>query len=73
MDNYIGKRWGDLTEEEQDKLLFIGNVWDNVKEGECIVDFTEELSIGGRVVKEFADEWGTLVIDDNAVFYNPQG
>lgn len=73
MNNFIGRKWGALTDEERKNLLMIGNVYDNVKEGDCIVDFGEDLSITGKVIKEFKDEYGQLIIDDDAVFYNPLG
>lgn len=71
--NLIGKKWGELTEEQQKQLLSIANVWDNVTEGDCIVDFSEDLSIAGTVIKEqYIDSYSCeLVIDDKAIFYNP--
>ena len=61
-----GVIWKDLNEETKQELLSNANVWDNVKEGECIIDLTEEFSIEGEIIN------GEIIINDNAVIYNPE-
>ena len=61
-----GVIWKDLKEETKQELLSNANVWDNVKEGECIIDLTEEFSIEGEIIN------GEIIINDNAVIYNPE-
>ena len=65
MKKYIGKKWGELTEKEQDELLAKANIWDNIKSGDCIVDFDENLSVGATIVDD------EIVIDDNSILYDP--
>ena len=67
MKKYIGKKWKQLTEEEQDQLL--SNPHTTESEGDCIVDLTENLSVGGRVV--VTDEESYIEIDDDAIIYDP--
>lgn len=69
----IGKKWGELTEEQQKRILSVVNVWDNITEGDCIVDISEDLSIAGTVIKhQYIDSYECeLTIDDKAIFYNP--
>ena len=61
-----GVIWKDLNEETKQELLSNANVWDNVKEGECIIDLTEEFSIEGEIINS------EIIINDNAVIYNPE-
>ena len=61
-----GIKWGDLSEETKTSLLERVNVWDNVKEGDCLVDLTEELTVEGKIID------GEIMIKDNAIIYNPQ-
>ena len=61
-----GVIWKDLNEETKQELLSNANVWDNVKEGECIIDLTEEFSIEGEIIN------GEIIINDNAIIYNPE-
>lgn len=68
---YVGKKWGDLTEELRGKLLQNANCVDgetgnNVDDGECIVDLNETISVAGKI------EDMEIVIDDEAVIYNPE-
>lgn len=70
MNELTGLRWGVLPLETQNWLLEGANCIDgatgnNVTEGECIVDLTEELSIDGYV------EDGNLIIKDESIIYNP--
>ena len=65
-----GKKWGELKENQKNMLLSRANCVDgvtgnNVQEGECIVDLTDELSVAGTLVD------GEIVIDDEAVIYCP--
>ena len=71
MRDLIGLKWGDLTENEKNKLYIIANVdIDNVDvySGECIVDFTENLAIKGIVT--YGEEQ-SIYIYVNSIFYNP--
>ena len=61
-----GVIWKDLNEETKQELLSNANVWDNVKEGECIIDLTEKFSVEGEIVD------GEIFINENAVIYNPE-
>ena len=61
-----GVKWRDLNEETKQELLSNANVWDNVKEGECIIDLTEKFSVEGEIVD------GEIIIKDNAIIYNPE-
>ena len=72
MDNLNGTRWGDLSTEQKSRLLLCANPIDgrtgnNMEEnGECIIDFSNGLSIIGSVID------GEIIIQDNATFYNPE-
>lgn len=68
MNRLVGVRWGDLREETRGFLL--ENSWREIKEGECIVDLTEDLSISGKAVN--TGEEIEIVIDDEAIIYNPE-
>ena len=61
-----GVIWKDLNEETKQELLSNANIWDNVKEGECIIDLTEKFSVEGEIIN------GEIIINDNAVIYNPE-
>ena len=61
-----GVIWKDLKEETKQELLANANIWDNVKNGECIIDLTEKFSVEGEIVD------GEIIINDNAIIYNPQ-
>ena len=61
-----GVIWKDLNEETKQELLSNANVWDNVKEGECIIDLTEKFSVEGEIVD------GEIFIKGNAIIYNPE-
>lgn len=63
-------RWGSLEEETKEQLLQIAECWEN-KVGLCTVDFGDNLAITGELVEN--EEEITLQIDDEAIFYNPQG
>ena len=65
MKKIIGKKWGQLTEVQQYELLSKANVWDNIKEGDCILDFDENLSVGASIVND------EIVVDDDAILYDP--
>ena len=61
-----GVIWKDLKEETKQELLSNANVWDNVKEGECIIYLTENFYVEGEIVD------GEIFIKDNAIIYNPE-
>ena len=69
MKKYIGKKWKELTKEEQYMLLSKASPFECC-EGECIIDLTEELSVSGRVIDEYGEKY--IEIDDNAIIYNPK-
>lgn len=64
-----GRKWGELTENEREYLLKETNTVDatgnNVKNGECIIDMADNLSVFG-IIKN--DE---LIINDEEIIYNP--
>lgn len=68
MNKLVGVRWGDLNEETREFLL--ENSWREIKEGECIVDLTANLSVIGEAVN--TGEEIEIVIDDEAIIYNPE-
>lgn len=66
----IGMKWKDLKEETKqfllkDAITSDGNCCE-VLTGECIVDLTDNLSVEGKVIN------GNIVIDNDAVIYNPK-
>ena len=66
----IGRTWGSLTEAIKNALLSnaspVSGIDSNrVLSGPCIVDFDGNLSVDGNVIDN------EIVIDDNAVLYNP--
>lgn len=72
MNKLVGVRWGDLKEETREFLLENSNVWEDVKEGECIFDLTNNLSVAGYV-KCINREEGDYeyIVEDEAIIYNP--
>ena len=76
MKEFVGKRWGQLSEKQQDELRNMivdtidGESYSTVKSGPCIVDFENGLSVGGYV-KTDNDEI-EIIIDDNEIIYNPE-
>lgn len=72
---FVGKRWGSLPKKVQEYLMSISTVWEDISEGECIVDFYKNLSISGFVINNDTDTDCNreLKIEDEAIFYNPQG
>lgn len=70
MKSMIGKKWGMLTKNEKEMLL--KNCWctdaisgDIVKDGVCIIDLTDTLSIAGKIVD------GEIIIEDDSIVYSP--
>lgn len=69
--DYEGMKWNELTKSEKEELLRTANAIDgrtgnNMKEdGECIIDLEYPFSVPGRL------EDGEIIIDDEAVIYNP--
>lgn len=76
MKKYIGKKWGQLTEDQQEELLMSvidlvdGTNGNTVKEGNCIVDFECGLSVGGIAI--LTEDETYLKIDDNEIIYNSE-
>ena len=75
MKKYLGKKWKQLTQEQKDETLSkiegCVNVDGNtVIIGKCIIDFSENISIGGKLIK--VGDSIELEIDDDAIFYNPE-
>jgi len=66
----IGMKWKDLKEETKQFLLEDAITSDGnccaVLTGECIVDLTDNLSVEGKVID------GNIIIDNDAVIYNPK-
>lgn len=73
MNKLVGVRWGDLKEETKEFLLENSKIWDDIKDGECIYDLTENLSVIGRVncINKYEGDY-EFIIDDNAIIYNPE-
>lgn len=70
MNKLLGVRWGDLKEETKSDLLTNANIWDEVTEGPCIVDLTEDLSVEGTIIDN--EEEKEIIINDDAIIYNPE-
>lgn len=71
MSKLVGVRWGDLSEEAKEDLFQMSSVWEDVKDGDCIYDLTETLSISGHVKCINAEEGDyEYIIDDDAIIYN---
>lgn len=71
MKDFNGMKWSDLTQEEKDLLMSEARTVDarnsqSVNEGECIVDLLYPYSVSGRVVG------GEIIVDQEAVIYNPE-
>lgn len=64
-----GKKWFELSTEQQTILLQKAHSWENVI-GNCIIDFDNlDVSISGVLtIGEYENQ---ITIDDDAVFYNP--
>lgn len=80
MKKYIGKKWSQLTIEQQEELRseIIGcidaSTGEEVEEGWCIVDFKSGLSIGGTVICHNKDEGDyEVIIDDDSILYDAEG
>lgn len=73
MKKYIGKKWGELTIEQQEYAYqniidYVGGDGNSLKIGECIVDFNNYISICGELIE--AGDYPELIIDDNSIFYD---
>ena len=69
MKKYIGKKWKQLTKQEQDILLSNATPFE-CSVGECIIDLTEDLSVIGEVID--TEEERYIEIDGEAIIYNPE-
>lgn len=70
------RRWGDLSKQQQEDLLknargVSASGEDMRRSGECIIDLTDDLSVGGEIV--VSDNDIEFLIDDAAILYNPVG
>lgn len=79
MKKYIGKKWGQLSQCQQQELMrtisgtIDGRDCSNVDDGECIVDFKNGISVVGYVVCHNADEGDyDICIDDDSILYDPE-
>lgn len=73
MNKLVGVRWGDLLEETRTFLFENSTIWDNVKDGDCIYDLTDTLSVVGSVKCINADEGDyEFEIDDESIIYNSE-
>ena len=68
MIKFIGKKWKQLTNDEQDMLLSNATPFECLV-GECIIDLTDDLSVIGEVID--TEEERYIQIDDDAIIYNP--
>lgn len=69
MENLIGVKWGMLSKDTKDWLLENANCIDgitgnNTDDGDCIIDLTDELSVGGSIIDN------EIVIDDEEIIYD---
>ena len=67
MKKYIGKKWKQLTKDEQDVLLSNANPFE-CSAGECIIDLTDDLSVIGEVID--TEEERYIEIHDDAIIYS---
>lgn len=71
-ENFIGKRWDEVSSEDQAELLKDFNAIDvstgnNCKHGDCVFDLKNGLSINGYI------EYGEyFIISDDAILYDPE-
>ena len=70
MSKLVGTRWGELSKKTKNSLLknatcINGKTCNEVNDGECIIDLTDTLSVCGNIID------GELVIDDDALIYDP--
>lgn len=65
----VGKKWGQLSEDQQYELLRGANPFE-CKEGDCIIDLNEYLSVAGRVINTEHDYY--IEVEDDAIIYNPE-
>ncbi len=71
MKKYVGKKWSQISKEQQKELLNnvsgVVNAVDlsEVKNGECTLDFNDNLSVAAYI-KDYE-----IVIDDDAILYDP--
>ena len=72
MTKLVGVRWGDLKEETKEFLLLNSNIYGDIKEGPCIYDLTENLSIAGEIhcVNESEGDY-EYIINDDEIIYDP--
>ena len=66
----IGMKWGTLDKDLQKELLenatcINGEACNEIDNGECIVDLTENLSVSGKVMEY------EIIIDNNSIIYDP--
>ncbi|WP_026883702.1 hypothetical protein [Clostridium akagii] len=73
--NFVGKQWSDIREDEKDSLLrcaiaVSGVDGRRVQNGDCTVDFEGyNFSIQGFLVNNENER--EIIIGDDAVFYDP--
>lgn len=79
MKQFVGRRYGDLTEAEKQfiETKITGTVVQENgmelkrKKGDCIVDFEDYVSIAGKI--EDTEDQIIEKIEDDAVFYDSRG
>jgi len=79
MKQFVGRRYGDLTEAEKQfiETKIAGTVVQENgmelkrKKGDCIVDFEDYVSIAGKI--EDTEDQIIEKIEDDAVFYDSRG
>lgn len=71
MRDYNGIKWGSLTIGEQKTMMENANAVDGITgnnmiiDGECIIDLKFPYSVSGKI------QDGEIIIDNEAVIYNP--
>lgn len=73
MDELIGVMWGDLSEETREQLFGMATVWDDVKDGDCIYDINERLSVRGYVkcINKSEGDY-EYIIPNTSIIYCPE-
>ena len=69
-----GKKWGEISKEKQQELLnnsYIDNDNVDIINGDCLIDFEENITISGN--KAIVNDEIVITIEDEAIFYNSLG
>lgn len=72
MEKLVGKKWGEIPKQVQNKLLANCNIWSDLifDNEDIIIDLTDNLSIDGKI-NLASEDVNDFTIDDNAIIYDP--